>query len=230
MITRLSFRALIGSTIIVVAPALSHIINDTASLEAAITNISFIVVLFTVFHIALLALRRLWRRTVLTPSAGSRSRRARHEAAHVVVARALGNNATANIHESGPVTGTTSYTHPWSLRTVDRAFNDMTVGIVGNIVDVDTSHHDEGSSSDIDQILKECVLILSTGQRPTGYSGKLTIDGLIAAARARAALLLEFNTAATDTITEILIQRSQISPAELAKIPIVTLNNEAEQR
>lgn len=58
-----------------------------------------------------------------------------------------------------------------------------------------------GGSADVSQAITQVAVIISTGQRPDGYEGALTFDGLIGGATARARQILEEHEDLIEAIT-----------------------------
>lgn len=123
-------------------------------------------------------------------------RRARHEAAHAIVAKVLGCvEIEVSVEGSSMSSGSTSYLLPGGLSTWDKAYINMSVCLGGQIVDVEGGWSDSGSLLDVDALHKNAIRILSCGKRPRRFHGKLCLDGLINQARQVAcSILVSHNT------------------------------------
>lgn len=134
------------------------------------------------------------------------SHRARHEAAHAVVATALGARVTSVdvTLRPGGIGGTcTHQTAPdWSV--TDRSWAQLVIAVAANVSDLDNGVCGDGATSDIEKALHHLAAIISTGRLPTGYSGALRFDDLLAGARDLAAEILEVNEAAIHMLMELL--------------------------
>jgi hypothetical protein len=132
-----------------------------------------------------------------------RSRRARHEAAHVVVARALGQRVVlADIIVRGGAEGRTEWRTPdhGVSGYTEASWISLIIAVSGHVSDVDGGDIDSGSMSDMNQVIIGALQILSAGQRPTGFTGPMTLDALSIAAMDRAREVLHTEAEAVDAI------------------------------
>lgn len=115
-----------------------------------------------------------------------------HEAAHAVVADALGCTVThVTTVPRGGLAGATSYVSPIPrLEAQDVAWIAMVVALAGRAADHARGLHDSGSTTDVQRALALAASIISGGRCPRGYRGPLTTDAMIAAARDRASSIL----------------------------------------
>lgn len=147
-----------------------------------------------------------------------RTRRARHEAAHAAIALHVGmENVAADIMIHGSRGGRVTYETP-NGSLVDAAYADMLISFGGHIVDVQGGRFDGGSQADMRSLTEEALLVLSTGLLPTGYTGELTLDGLVCAARDEATRILEESAGIVDAIAIALEQDHRLSADRLLEI------------
>jgi hypothetical protein len=76
----------------------------------------------------------------------------------------------------------------------------LIIAVAGHVSDVDAGDADSGSTADLNQVIVHVLQILSTGQRPAGYTGSMTLDGLSSTAMDRARELLGTHSAAVEAI------------------------------
>ncbi|MFT4284311.1 MAG: hypothetical protein QM598_05695 [Protaetiibacter sp.] len=153
-----------------------------------------------------------------TPEGFPDARRARHEAAHAVVALALGlQNVRANIAIRGIVGGQVDYDRDLASATpvADQAFERMIINFAGQIVDVDAGHADWGAVADMGAVVEAAFLVVSTGARPERLQGEVTIDSLARQASEAAACILEVHRAAVDRIQSALVEHRVLADAQL---------------
>lgn len=141
----------------------------------------------------------------------TRRRTARHEAAHAVVAlHGGGTNLHVDIRQTIGSNGVGSGGR-LSFRTdhlshVEGHWLTMQIAHAGNIVDQEISHQrDDGAMGDMSTGLTAAAGVLSTGQRPDGYTGNLSTDALMAGARQQARETLTEQRDALDALTEALL-------------------------
>lgn len=113
----------------------------------------------------------------------SLERRARHEAAHAVAGTWAGNFIVkVDVQQIG-ITGGRCESAPPVGSMADSAYALMVLSIAGQVVDTGSGVFDYGAQSDMNKVLEGAAMVLSTGQRPSGYRGELSSDALVAAAR-----------------------------------------------
>jgi hypothetical protein len=132
-------------------------------------------------------------------------RRARHEAAHAVACAWAGDRVQlVDVHEVAGRGGRMVPEHA-QKPYADHSWGLLVTLVAGQLVDVESGTHDYGASNDIAQALEAVAAILSTGQRPTGYTGDLTSDGLFTAARKEAAAAIAQHADVVDAVAAALI-------------------------
>lgn len=152
-------------------------------------------------------------------------RRARHEAAHAVVALHHGKpTVRADVIRNHRVGGSVSYGSVHGA-IADVAYQNMQISFAGQIIDVAGGYLDGGSQDDMRQVTDTAMMILSTGARPEGFAGSLTVERLVRSARAEAATLLGNHEAAIERITAALVEKRILNHADLVtllELPVQT--------
>lgn len=153
------------------------------------------------------------------------ARFARHEAAHAVVARAMGGEVPLVTVErlDAHVGGRTTSLWPEQWPLWDQAWAALVTAIAGNVADVAAGDHDGVASSDMDRVGGLIPVIMSTGCQPSGSSGDLSWDGLIGGARVVAGEILALNVEACSRLSELLVHtrgRHPVDPAAWQCLPI----------
>jgi len=143
------------------------------------------------------------------------ARRARHEAAHAIVAHELGCTVTdVTIERAGDSGGRANFILPVPFPTVqDGAWILITALLAGQSTDHARRLYDGGSRGDITQVTQLVATILSTGLKPAGYDGPLTSDALILVARARADEILAARDEELAVLTAQLVEQRTMSGA-----------------
>lgn len=150
---------------------------------------------------------------------------ARHEAAHAVVGHVIGCTVLrADIQETETKGGHTHSILPVPFPAEhDAAWIRMRSGLAGRAIDVLSGQHDLGSTNDVESAVKDAAIIVSTGLRPTGYTGPLTTDSLLAAASAEARRILLAHQDVVEAITSTLIEKKVLGSHDLrALLPAPT--------
>lgn len=151
----------------------------------------------------------------------SEDSKARHEAAHAVVAYVLGCTVTevsivpAAADDSG---GRTSIAMP--VPRVDLAtqsFILMSVFLAGRDIDTVNALNDTGSANDMARLTNAAAAVISTGLRPEAYDGPLTTDGLVAAAAQRTTEILAERRDAVEAIAVALVDAKVIGGHDLRR-------------
>ena len=147
----------------------------------------------------------------------ARERRCRREAVHVVVALGLGHRVrSVNVRGAGHRAGYIDVGYDASRQTPqDRHFDDMTVNLAPYTDVVAREIYDQGSVDDIGSAYFHALSIIVLNAPPAGYSGSLTLDELIAAARDRARRIVDDRAAAITRMTALLVLRQAISAPEI---------------
>lgn len=116
----------------------------------------------------------------------------RHEAAHAVALLAQGGTLwSIELKRVGSSAASVTGEFGGDLLVQDFAWKHLVWGLASHVIDEADDVHSEGSTHDITNALQNVATILSTGRRPTGYEGELSMDQLIAGARAHAKALLD---------------------------------------
>ncbi|MGF0118812.1 hypothetical protein ACQFYA_21165 [Promicromonospora sp. Marseille-Q5078] len=142
---------------------------------------------------------------------------ARHEAAHAVVGHMIGCTVLrADVHMTEMRGGQTHSILPVPFPAEhDAAWIRMRSGLAGRAIDVLSGQHDHGSTNDVESAVKDAAIIVSTGLRPTGYTGPLTTDALLAAASAEARRILLAHQCVVDAIASALLEREVLGSHDL---------------
>lgn len=146
------------------------------------------------------------------PGRMSDQRRARHEAAHAVVAHHSGLVVTSvNIAVSGSFGGRCNASTPPATTCQDAAMAQLQFAVAGARLDQRSGDHDRASESDFGSIAREIAAIQSTGLAPAGFTGPLTFDALIAHAMGVVDLVLDCHGEQIDEIADRLTARRQLA-------------------
>ena len=144
--------------------------------------------------------------------------RARHEAAHAVVARALGHTVTcADIRHAGDRSGRVEFVPPLPSRGMGPdLWDELTIAMAGSALDLAEGRHHAGSRDDIQLAEATAAALISTGHTPEGADGPLgTIARATAAARARAARILTDHRDQVDVLAAALIRRRRLTGRQI---------------
>lgn len=154
-------------------------------------------------------------RSDITPDDYQLERRARHEAAHAVVALHYGKpTVRADVIRNHRVGGSVSYGSVTG-DLADIAYQNMQISFAGQIVDIASKYFDGGSQDDMRHITDTAMMILSTGARPEGFTGSITAERIVRSARAEAAIVLGRHEAAIDRITAALVEKRMLNHTDL---------------
>lgn len=148
-------------------------------------------------------------------------RRARHEAAHAVVAVRLGQTVTSAdvlVRDSGVGGRVVTDWMSSADELASTTYRSMQISLAGQICDLDGGFHDGGSQTDMQAAIAEALTILSTGQRPDEFTGELTLEELITSARASAAEILSEMADAVDRVADALMKNRTLNRAEIAAL------------
>lgn len=144
--------------------------------------------------------------------------RARHEAAHAVVARALGHTVTcADIRHAGDRSGRVESVPPLPSRGMGPdLWDELTIAMAGSALDLAEGRHHAGSRDDIQLAEATAAALISTGHTPEGADGPPgTIARATAAARARAARILTDHRDQVDILAAALIRRRRLTGRQI---------------
>lgn len=147
----------------------------------------------------------------------ARERRCRREAVHVVVALGLGHRVrSVNVRRAGHRVGYVDIGYDVSRQAPqDRHFDDMTINLAPYTDVVAREIYNQGSVDDIGSAYLHALSIIALNAPPAGYSGSLTLDELIAAARDRARSIVDGRGAAITRMTALLALRQAMSAPEI---------------
>lgn len=140
-----------------------------------------------------------------------------HESAHAVVAHLIGATVTQvaitpeNSSAANSSQGSVRWTSAHNLSGVDSAFHSLHGACAGWVLDLEEDAHHTGSNSDINVMELSVAAVISTGQRPTGYHGELTRDGLLRDALERTQRILDESRPALRAVIELLPQAGVVS-------------------
>lgn len=143
--------------------------------------------------------------------------KARHEAAHAVVAHSLGCTITEiSIIPEGIAGGHTTI-HPAVPRTnlATQSFDLMSALLAGREVDTASAIYDTGAGNDMERLVRAAACVISTGERPAGYEGELSTDALICAASERTRSIVKQYETFIESITEKLLEVKVMTGHEL---------------
>lgn len=153
--------------------------------------------------------------------------RARHEAAHAVVALAYGMTVhSANILMIGRVGGQVHWSAPDTTLTApaEGLWARIVIGLAGMAMEHGEGVHGPGPDDDIQNAMLCAMKIICIGRRPQAYpSGGLTVEGIITGATTEAVRILDLNAAAVDRIQTMLLEGSTtgLRSADLVDIDVV---------
>ena len=144
--------------------------------------------------------------------------RARHEAAHAVVARALGHTIlSADIRHAGDRSGHVEFVPPLPSRGMGPdLWDELTIAVAGSALDLAEGRRHAGSRDDIQLAEATAAALISTGHTPEGADGPPgTIARATAAARDRAARILTDHRDQVDVLAAALIRRRQLTGRQI---------------
>ncbi|WP_147794720.1 hypothetical protein [Cellulomonas sp. Y8] len=144
---------------------------------------------------------------------------ARHEAAHAVVAHAMG--ATLLMVRAVPndeSAGRCSWSAKSEKCASDEAWRELCSAVAGAVEVTEGAHAWPGSRDDWGQAAAAAMFIASSGGRPVGFAGPLSVDRLLEAARGHAAALLAANAPALDELTAALVARGTLDGEDAVAI------------
>lgn len=147
--------------------------------------------------------------------------RARHEAAHAVVARALGHTIlSADIRHAGDRSGHVEFVPPLPSRGMGPdLWDELTIAVAGSALDLAEGRRHAGSRDDIQLAEATAAALISTGHTPEGADGPLeTIARATAAARDRATRILTDHRDQIDVLAAALIRRRWLTGRQIHDI------------
>ena len=140
-------------------------------------------------------------------------RRARHEAAHAVVALATGasiRRASVGFQKSAGGTvlgGIVESVAPLADPRV-RVWTLLRINLAGQALDLRNGYRDSTSSLDMANVERHAQFMVSADLRPPGFSGELTVSALIDAARADVEAILNDHADAVSRIARLLAENA----------------------
>lgn len=155
--------------------------------------------------------------------------RARHEAAHAVVALAFGmtvhrvdilvrNNSGGQVHWSAP---DSRHCEP-----VDGMWARIVIGLAGMVVEHGDGVHDTGPDDDIRNAMLYAMKIICVGSRPQTYpTGEFTVEGIFTAASKEAERILDRNAEIVERIQARLLEPDSrgLRGADLVEFDVITV-------
>lgn len=145
-------------------------------------------------------------------------RRARHEAAHAVVAFHFRRpQIRADVVRTHRVGGSVSC-GGGNGPLANVVYEDMQIAFAGQVVDVDSGYYDGGAQNDMRRITDLAMMILSTSTRPVGFTGRVTMERLVSGARRETAAVLAQYEPAIERITAALVKKRILNTAELTAL------------
>ena len=147
-------------------------------------------------------------------------RKARHEAAHAVVAHELGCTVTlVSLVAKDDWYGHTSFQAPVPrMGAADQHFILMQVLLAGREADLADGLNDTGSGSDMERLVQYAAAIVSTGECPGGHTGPLTTDALVAAASGAVRTILAERAGTVDEVAALVAEHRVVSGFHLRRV------------
>lgn len=150
------------------------------------------------------------------------ARVSRHEAAHAVVAVALGMTVVrvTAVPPHADASGQCSWEVPdgSALGAADIHWAGMRIRMAGLLVEDDSPESCGTAASDMMQVTIAATTLATSGRRPLGYEGALTVSDLVDGARSDVARLLVEHADAIDAVTDALVDRSELTRAEVEQL------------
>lgn len=139
---------------------------------------------------------------------------ARHEAAHAVVARALGMVVTKvsiepQIGTLGRVDITLDLDAPSYAEAV---WSRIAAQLAGGIIDSESGVYGGGSNNDNSLALRDIMSVIASGTRPRGYEGPMTIEGIVADRSKVAREIIDQNRDRVDSLASELLSSGTVPP------------------
>ena len=155
-------------------------------------------------------LKPVWNQRDLSEDVSITQRR-RHEAAHAVIAHALGGTVmAADIHQKGDAGGSVEALPPIpSISPEHTMWTRLQIAVAGAAQDVTDGNLNYGSSSDINKALYQATMLTAAGWTPEGYTGPLNPNSLMAYAIETDKQLLAQRQDATTAIEKALHRQGQ---------------------
>lgn len=146
--------------------------------------------------------------------------RARHEAAHAVVAHSLGHTIlSADIHHAGDRSGRVESVPPLPSRGAGPDLWDaLTITVAGNVLDLAEGRHHAGSRDDIQLAEATAAALISTGHAPDPDAPPRTIARATDTARARANWILIAHKGQIDALAAALIERRALTGRQVHEL------------
>lgn len=135
---------------------------------------------------------------------------ARHEAAHAVVAWALGATISRASVEAENHSGFVVHVFPLDLAPQDRLWADIATYVAGNVMDQSRGVQREDSWSDFNNVLNFAVRLMSIGVKPSGYDGDLALDALVGEATRRVEGILAEHAGLVERVSASLVATNML--------------------
>lgn len=164
-------------------------------------------------------LKPVWNQRDLSEDVSITQRR-RHEAAHAVIAHALGGTVmAADIHQKGDAGGSVEALPPIpSISPEHTMWTRLQIAVAGAAQDVTDGNLNYGSSSDINKALYQATMLTAAGWTPEGYTGPLNPNSLMAYAIETDKQLLAQRQDATTAIEKALTDKDKLTGIEVHHI------------
>lgn len=142
----------------------------------------------------------------------------RHEAAHAVTVHHFGaivlkshvnRNGSGQVNWACPPSPMSASTEQWMR---------LCITIAGGVLDHSEGRHHTGPTLDTNQVLSDAVGLLATGEAPPGFNGALTLDNILAHARALVGQVLADRRDALNEIAELLEESGELDGYQINRI------------
>lgn len=144
---------------------------------------------------------------------------ARHEAAHAVVAHAMGATLlSVRAMPDDESAGRCIWSAESEARASDAAWRELCSVVAGTVEIAEGAHAWPGSRDDSGRAAAAAVFIAASGERPLGFEGPMTVDRVLEAAREHAGAVLAANGHALDELTAALVARGVLDGGDAIAI------------
>jgi hypothetical protein len=144
---------------------------------------------------------------------------ARHEAAHILVAHALGAAAIKVEVYGVDHGGNARWAYPEMMsKPQNFCWIALVVAVAGNLVDQEEGRANIGSHNDLRSAEQDVYAIISTGAKPDGYDGDLAASALINAARDKAQSILAEHHDLYEKLAGELLQHRRLNSHQIRDI------------
>lgn len=136
-----------------------------------------------------------------------------HEARHAIVADALGYTVTAiSTIKTNASDGRIRWEQTDERSATDRRWSEILISLAP------LGTNNGAPQTDDAQVYSQLMQILISGERPSGYSGELTLNNLLTEAIAQTRELVEFHQPAIDKLIDVLIERRVLHHVEISEL------------